>query len=388
LPLRGAESGPTAAAARHLPLSGVAAQVVEVRGAVGAVVVAGQRACRPGPDRYPGHAGVWGGLQGRVGQQGGGLTWLLTMCSIRSPSISRFDSVARVNQMKWWKRKSGGPEPVESPAEAEARFRRENPVEQVRAVLRDSDHAVRRDAARMLARQRDPKAIEPLCEALGKERNLSLRESAAEAIINALAEIGGQEVENFLCSLLKEDRYWQPIRVDIMDEPDIDAATEWIAPALVQLGGVDLLLRGLLDALADERSEIRAHAAQELANITYRGMDHDDDDDDGYVTLFGEGVLTDVHRESMYGPLCLALGDKSARVRERAVVALGHLGNANALDGIIACLNDDDGRVRYFAAEALGDLGDARAIEPLRRFADGDDSAVAVREALAKLTGR
>lgn len=291
--------------------------------------------------------------------------------------------------MKSWKRKAGGPEPVESPAEAEARFRRENPVEQVCALLRDSDHAVRRDAARTLARLGDPKAVGPLCEALGKERNHSLSESAADAIIDALAEIGGHEVENFLCSLLKEDKYWQPIRVDIMDEPDMDAATEWVAPALVRLGGVDLLLRGLLDALADERAEIRVHAAQELANITYRGMDDDDDDDDdGYVTLFGEGVLTDLHRETMYGPLCSALADRSARVRERAVVALGHLGNANALDSIIACLDDEDGGVRYFAAEALGDLGDVRAIEPLRRFDDGDDSAVAVREALAKLTAR
>lgn len=290
--------------------------------------------------------------------------------------------------VKWWKPKPGAHQPVEAPAEAEARFRRENPVERVCAGLRDTDPEVRRDAARKLARLRDAKAVHPLCEALGEELNQSSRyyrfsDYATEEIIEALAAIGGPEAENLLCSLLKKEAAWSPIPVDIRDEPDIDAVTEWLAPALVELGGVDLLLRGLLDALADERSRIREHAAEELANITYRAMD-----DGGYVTLSGDGVLTNSHRASIFGPLCSALEDEQASVRERAVVALGHLGNMSALDRMLTCLHDENDRVRYFAANALGDLGDVRAIKSLRQCTKDPEVAVAAEEALAKLMRR
>jgi hypothetical protein len=51
--------------------------------------------------------------------------------------------------------------------------------------------------------------------------------------------------------------------------------------------------------------------------------------------------------------------------RERAVWALGRLGDARAVEPLIACQHDPDEQVRKCVLLALADLGDTRAVEPL-----------------------
>jgi hypothetical protein len=79
------------------------------------------------------------------------------------------------------------------------------------------------------------------------------------------------------------------------------------------------------------------------------------------------------------------LKSPSARVRERAAVALGELGDRRAVPALIETLKDEDAVVREHAASALSDLGDRRAvpalIETLR-----DENAV-VREHAATALG-
>ncbi len=52
-------------------------------------------------------------------------------------------------------------------------------------------------------------------------------------------------------------------------------------------------------------------------------------------------------------------------VRDRAAWALEELGDARAVEPLLARLEDEEWSVRGSAAEALGRLGDARAVEGL-----------------------
>ena len=85
--------------------------------------------------------------------------------------------------------------------------------------------------------------------------------------------------------------------------------------------------------------------------------------------------------------LIKALGyEKDSDVRREAVEALGLIGDARAVEPLIARLGDEDSSVRYRAVEALGLIGDARAVEPLIAKL-GDESSVVRRgsaEALEK----
>lgn len=56
---------------------------------------------------------------------------------------------------------------------------------------------------------------------------------------------------------------------------------------------------------------------------------------------------------------------KDSYVRESAARALGNLGDAQAVDALVAVLVSDLKNVRSAAAEALGQIGDTRAVKPL-----------------------
>ena len=61
----------------------------------------------------------------------------------------------------------------------------------------------------------------------------------------------------------------------------------------------------------------------------------------------------------------LRMEDVFIPVQERAAEALGKLGDARAVEPLLARLEDEYEWVRERAAEALGKLGDVRAVEPL-----------------------
>jgi hypothetical protein len=60
-------------------------------------------------------------------------------------------------------------------------------------------------------------------------------------------------------------------------------------------------------------------------------------------------------------PLCAAMKDSDARVREAAAQALGSIGDARAVDVLLAALRDRAGDVRRAAVGALGRIDDPRA---------------------------
>ncbi|MCL6540977.1 MAG: HEAT repeat domain-containing protein [Roseiflexus sp.] len=79
--------------------------------------------------------------------------------------------------------------------------------------------------------------------------------------------------------------------------------------------------------------------------------------------------------------LLAALGDADWRVRSAAAAALGEIGDAAAVPGLLAALGDADADVRRAAAEALGEIGDAAAVPGL--LAALGDTEASVRLAAA-----
>jgi hypothetical protein len=85
--------------------------------------------------------------------------------------------------------------------------------------------------------------------------------------------------------------------------------------------------------------------------------------------------------------LLKALADDYWQVRLRATRSLGRLRYAPALHGLVLTLGHSISNLRKEAALALGELGDRQALGPLRDAADDGDPEVrkAVRIALVQL---
>jgi HEAT repeat protein len=84
--------------------------------------------------------------------------------------------------------------------------------------------------------------------------------------------------------------------------------------------------------------------------------------------------------------LLAALDDAEARVREAAAAALERIGDAAAVPGLLHALRDAEARVREAAAKALGQIGDATAVPGLLHALG--DTAWLVRAAAAEALGR
>jgi HEAT repeat protein len=72
---------------------------------------------------------------------------------------------------------------------------------------------------------------------------------------------------------------------------------------------------------------------------------------------------------------CLAAKKEDQQVRHAAAAALGQIGDARAVDGLLACLaaKKEDQQVRHAAAAALGQIGGKKPIAALRRLLDHRD---------------
>jgi len=64
------------------------------------------------------------------------------------------------------------------------------------------------------------------------------------------------------------------------------------------------------------------------------------------------------------------------RVRRYMALALGHVGDRQAVPVLLEALADDDAETRIYAIWSLGSLGDERAVAPLLELANHDDPGV------------
>ena len=95
--------------------------------------------------------------------------------------------------------------------------------------------------------------------------------------------------------------------------------------------------------------------------------------------LFGPPNIENLKAKGDVQGLIKALGyQKDPNIRQAAAVALGQLGDHNAVEALISTLEDSESQVRLAIVEALGQLGNSHAVEPLITVLTGVDTSLKV----------
>jgi HEAT repeat protein len=192
-------------------------------------------------------------------------------------------------------------------------------------LLKDPDWVVRREAAITLGEMGDERCVEPLCRAL-RDGDWQVREVAIEG----LGQIGSPAVE-LLIRLLRDwdvRKYAIAALGKIRDERVLD-------PLMLQLRN-------------DEFKDDALNALVEL----------------------GQPALS---------RLIKALKDKDENIRKQAVLALGRIKEAEAIEPLIEMLGDVDWFTRLTAAAALEAIGDERGREAIKPLMKDPDMVVRMR---------
>jgi len=265
------------------------------------------------------------------------------------------------------------------------------------AALREGRRQVRIGAARALGQIGGAHALEALLVCLRDDKDRIVRAGAAMA----LGQIGGAEATDALVDVLEEDRD-KIVRAraaislgQIGGERAVKALTEtlkdryedeavwrmaigalgriWRLPPLVRLGHKDATIRRdaavALGQLRDEQAlePLKAALRDRNEGVRHRAIS-------ALGRIWGLSQL-------------VRLGDDWATERKEAAAALGQLGDARAVEPLIAALRDGDAAVRLAATEALGQLEDEQAVQPLIAALGDDDRQVqrGASEALKRL---
>jgi len=243
-------------------------------------------------------------------------------------------------------------------------------VEPLIAALRDQEEIVRRGAAEALGKLGDARAVEPLIAALS-DSHASVRREAAEAL-GLLADV---RAVGSVVAAFRDDHE------DVRRSATRSLGQIWQLPDLIQLGSSDGIVRlraaealgklgdaravePLITALRDDHAGVRRSATRalgqiwQLPDLTQLGSS------DGTMRSKAALILGELGDARAVEPLIAALKDEHENVRSEATLALGLVGNV-ALKPLIAGLEDSDASVRQGVAEALELLEDARAVDPL-----------------------
>jgi HEAT repeat protein len=192
-------------------------------------------------------------------------------------------------------------------------------------LLKDSDWAVRREAAVTLGEMGDERCVEPLARAL-RDGDWQVREAAIEA----LGMIGSPAVDLLIRQLRDWDIRKYAIRAlgKVKDERVLD-------PLIGQL----------------RNDEFMMDATEALVELGKPAVEK----------------------------LIAALKDKEENVRKQAVIALGRIQDPEAIDPLIEMLKDTDWFTRLTAAAALEKIGDERCREAIKPLLHDPDLVVKMR---------
>lgn len=197
------------------------------------------------------------------------------------------------------------------------------------AALKDEDWAIREEAAALLGRLRDPRAVDPLVSVL-RDADRAVREAA----IGALTAIGEPSVPALGACLAAPE-------LSVQEAASAVLAT--IADARV--------LAPLVKALKSHDWIVRMHAAKALGRV---------------------------REAEAIAPLIPLLQDKVKAVREETTTALAAIGDAS-IPSLLGALSHTEWLVRLHAVEALGKMRSPAAVEPLL-FVLFNDADSAIRE--------
>jgi HEAT repeat protein len=248
-------------------------------------------------------------------------------------------------------------------------------------ALADPDDATREEAAQALIAQPDPKATDPLVEAL-QDEYWAVRMYAG----HALGKIGGPRVIEVLIPMLGD--VIKECRDGAMDD-------------LVSLGATHPSdgspIDRLVAALRDERWRVREGAARALGLIRDKravdGLIAALRDRDGAVRTVAAEALGRLGDPKAIKALMTLFKDSSKLVRASATIALTQIGDAT-VDPLIEGTKDENFQVRLHSVQALGGitsdyptgrswLRDARPVPHLIRVLKDKDRAVREDAAIA-----
>ena len=121
----------------------------------------------------------------------------------------------------------------------------------------------------------------------------------------------------------------------------------------------------LLEALEDEDLDFRNKAVialGELGDVTaIKPLIGTLNDENSHVSQNAHDAILKIGNPAI-NPLILALNDENPTIQSKAVLALGDIGDKSSVEHLIKCLNDESTGVRNNAAIALGNIGDERAL--------------------------
>lgn len=227
------------------------------------------------------------------------------------------------------------------------------------------------EAARMLARIRDPRAGVPLVNLIAGEE-----ENVRDAVVDSLEQMAGILDEPTAAAL-----------VDLLKNEDL-------RPVITRLLGVIPTSIGPLTAMLKDPDE---HARIKAAEILDHLMDPRSADalvdamsdpairDIAVQTLKKLGAIRDRIDEVMNHLSSVEESELREGARQEAVISLHPIGRP-AVEILIEYLEDDDWVVREAAADVLGKIGDVRAVAPLIERLEKDPDT-GVKELAAKGLG-
>ncbi len=244
-------------------------------------------------------------------------------------------------------------------------------VEDVRSIpvlveaLKDENLIVQYDAARALYQLR-PYSTVPLIEALGSKNDDTVFNA-----VSVLGKIGGREVINALGSLLNHSSAF--VRMEAVKGLG-KAANGATTPFLISALNDNFVT--VQNLAADYLVKIGSGAV-ELLLATLDGGD---------AKLTRKAILTlgRIGDARAVEPLIDILSNRSSADRKTAAVALGLLGNPLAIPALIEALRSDNADLSSSAAEALIKTG-TPSVAPLIDLLGDDDPDVRVKSILALL---
>ena len=195
-------------------------------------------------------------------------------------------------------------------------------VPKLLACLKDDKWRVREQAAKTLGLLKDVQAVPALMLAC-RDRDGAVKSSAAEA----LGRIGDPKAVPALIKLFKDNS---------------KIVRETAGTALVHIG--EPSIPALLETLNDPHFVARCHGIRALGGMT---TDYQ----------IGRAWTKDPR---VVEALIKALKDEDRAVREDATIALGIIGDPQAVPGLLEAMKD--GTVKRHAIASLGMIGDARAL--------------------------
>ncbi len=212
-------------------------------------------------------------------------------------------------------------------------------VEPLIAALKD--RKARENAREALVKIGAP-AIKPLIAA-SKDPDVNVRKNA----IMALGKIGAPAIEALIVALMDEDkRAGASAAIALGEIGDASA----VAPLIATLRDRD---RGVWREASDALAKIGSLAVDPLIAALTK--------DNGWLSRMAVNILGDIGDARAVEPLIAAL--KDSNTTENAIIALGKIADARAVEALIAALKDINMVTR--AATALGKIADVRAVEPL-----------------------